>query len=260
MWNIGTAGSTAMLAFSLLPLALYAESPCRFTFFGGLFQDFAPTAFHMQKVLFPVLGRMGLDIRLEIIRPGYVPEGQGCLAMTVQPLSVPPRPVNLPEQGDITRIRGISLESHLEKEKVAERMAGRCREILENGGLKTTIDVHHDTTAVQKGAALLLWAETDSGCRLGADQAGRRGRRSEAIAEFVCRSLMEDLNTGASVDRHLADQLILFAALARGRSVYAIPMPTDHIQSNCWLIREMLGAESNLLENRLIIEGTGFSR
>jgi len=63
-WDIGTAGSTTMLAYALIPLALFAKTPSRFSIRGGLFQDFAPSFFHLQRVLLPVLQKMGARIEL----------------------------------------------------------------------------------------------------------------------------------------------------------------------------------------------------
>lgn len=257
-WDIGTAGSTTMLGFSVIPLALFAGGPCRFSIIGGLFQDFAPSAFHMQRVLFPLLERMGAEIGLEVVRPGYVPEGNGELAITVSPLSAPLESLCMLEQGKVEKIRGLALASHLDKEEVGERMALRCRALLEEYGYRPEIDVVHDDSAVQKGAALLVWARTSTGCLLGADQAGRRGRSSERIAEFVARSLMEDIGTGAVTDRHLADQLILFAALARNRTQYLVPSITDHVRSNLWLVEKILGAGTKVEGNLVKVEGIGF--
>lgn len=47
--------------------------------------------------------------------------------------------------------------------------------------------------------------------------AGKVGRRAEAIAHVVVKGLFEDLDTEATVDRHVADQLILFATPDDGR-------------------------------------------
>ncbi len=259
-WDIGTAGSATMLAFTLVSPALFAETASRFTITGGLFQDFAPTAFHMREVLLPVLRMMGADVGFEVIRPGYVPKGGGCLRMSVKPLPTAIKPLKRIRQGNVLEIRGIALASHLKKEKVSERMAERCREILAGDGLEVQIEIQQDSSAVQRGAALSLWAKTDKGCILGSDQVGKRGRRSEAIAEFVCRTLREDLHSGATTDRHLADQLILFAALAAGKTEYSIPVLTEHVESNLWLVKEMLSVDSQLDENRLSIDGTGFRR
>ena len=135
-------------------------------------------------------------------------------------------------------------------------MAARCRELLA-GGAPVEFEVLQDSSALQKGAALFLRADTATGCILGADQAGKPGRRSEAIAEFVVSTLHEDLATGATVDRHLADQLILFAALADGETRYRIPMMTDHIESNLWIVETMLGARTARDGNIITIGGIG---
>ncbi len=259
-WDIGTAGSTTMLAFSVLPLAIFAKRQCHFTLIGGLFQDFAPSAFHMRHVLFPIIGRMGADIRMDIVRPGYVPEGKGHLEIDVKPLVSPLGPLHILRQGNIRKIRGTSLASHLERENVSMRMADRCRELLRMHGYQADIQIMNDTTAHQRGAALMLAAATDSGCIIGADRAGKRGRRSEAIAEFVVTSLMQDLKTGATTDRHLADQLILYAALAEGRTEYVVPFISDHVESNLWLVGKILGAGTSVDGNTLRIDGIGYFR
>jgi RNA 3'-terminal phosphate cyclase (ATP) len=259
-WDIGTAGSTTMLAFTLIPPALFAKGPSRFTLTGGLFQDSAPSAFHMQHILLPILRRMGAEVHLEILRPGYPPRGEGCLQVEMNPLDGSLLPLQLPEQGRVKEIRGISLASHLEEGKVSIRMAEESRRLLNRHGYRPNIAVVDDRQAAQKGAALCLWAETGTDCLLGADRAGAPGRRSESLARFVVSSLLEDLATQATTDRYLADQLILFAALAKGTSRYLIPRMTDHIRSNLWLVEKILGVKTGLKENILTIEGMGFQR
>ena len=200
---------------------------------------------------------MGADVELEMVRPGYVPKGSGQLAVKVKPLKQPLQPVERLKPGSIKSIRAIALASHLAKEQVSRRMAARCLSLLEQRGYKVQTETIEDVTALQKGAALLLWAETDTGCLLGADRAGMPGRSSESIAEFVVSTLWEDLQTGTTTDRHLADQLILFAALADGRTQYLIPRVTGHVQSNLWLVEKILGAKTVLKGNHLTIDGVG---
>ena len=256
-WDIGTAGSTTMLAFTVIPLALFADSPCFFSITGGLFQDNAPSAFHMQRVLLPLVNRMGGNVRMEIRRPGYVPKGGGNLEVRVNPLTAPLHPLRLPGQGTVKRIRGVSLASHLGAQRVSDRIADGCVEGLCKYGLKPEMEILRDDTAVQKGAALLLCAETDSGCLIGADRAGKPGRSSENMARTAVEDLMDDIRTGATTDRHLADQVILFGALAAGTTEYSIPGLTDHVESNLWLAEEILGARTRAREHCLEIEGIG---
>lgn len=258
-WDIGTAGSTTMLAFTVFCPALFATAMSSFTITGGLFQDFAPSAYYLQKVLLPTLRKLGIAASLEVLRPGYFPKGQGLLKMTVNPVTKALAPLLMKEPGSVKKLHGVALASHLASQQVCERMAAGCRRLLQEHGYSVAMRTHYDTTAVQRGAALLLWAETDTGCLLGADQAGKPGRSSEAIARHVTTTLLEDLNSGATTDRHLADQLILFAALAQGRTEYLIPGRTAHIESNLWLVNEILGAKGEVVNNRLSVEGIGFS-
>jgi RNA 3'-terminal phosphate cyclase (ATP) len=47
-FDIGTAGSTTMLASILLPISLFAERDSTYRLTGGLFQDFAPSTYHLK--------------------------------------------------------------------------------------------------------------------------------------------------------------------------------------------------------------------
>jgi RNA 3'-terminal phosphate cyclase (ATP) len=267
-WDIGTAGSALMLALSLLPLALFADGPSTHRIKGGLFQDFAPSAFHTLEVLLPRIRAMGAEAELRIIRPGYVPKGGGEIQLDIQPVRKRLTAAILPEQGNVLEIRGIALASHLNERKVSERMAKECRTVLEAKGFSPHIEVRKDTQdapayrspAVQPGAALALWARTDRGALLGADMAGAPHRRAEIIGRHVASELVADLASGASVDRHLADQLIPFAGLAEGESVIRIPAMTEHIESRLWLIEAILGASSQIQDHLLVIGGIGYWR
>ena len=257
-WDIGTAGSTTLLAATLLPVACFSSGAIRFTISGGLFQDFAPSAYHMQYVLFPMLRSMGITAELRIIRPGYVPRGGGIIEVGVEPVRGKLKPINLPAQGKVTQIQGIALSSHLKERKVSERMAGKCNEVLKSQGYRANIELVHDTSALQRGAALALYAETSSRCIIGADRAGAPRRTSEDIGRSVATSLLEDLSTGATVDRYLADQLIFYAALADGVSEYRIPGLTEHVETNLWLVETILGAQTEVNQNLVKIQGIGY--
>jgi len=257
-WEIGTAGSTTLLIMTLLPLALFADEETILRISGGLFQDFAPSAHHMQYVLFPTLEKMGIKAELEMIRPGYVPRGGGIIQVRVKPVGSGIKPLKLLKQGEVKEVAGLALSSHLREQRVSARMAEECQKLLTGKGYHARIKTLWDETALQAGASLALWAETDSGCLLGSDQAGKKGRSSESIGRYVARNLLEDLETGATVDRYLADQLIIYAALAVGATEYIIPRSTEHVDANLWLV-EKLGARAHLEGNNLRIEGIGYT-
>jgi len=68
------------------------------------------------------------------------------------------------------------------------------------------------------------------------------------------------LHSGATVDIHVADQLIPFAALADGWSSFVIPEMTDHIDSRLWLVETFLGAKTEIKNRTLRIHGIGYHR
>ena len=259
-WDIGTAGSTTLLVMTLLPVACFSGKAVSFKICGGLFQDFAPSAYHMQYVLFPMLTEMGITAKLSIIRPGYVPSGGGVIEVVMEPVAEKIKPVRLPDQGDVTEIRGIALSSHLKERRVSERMVEKCNEVLAAKGHLAQIEIVHDTLALQRGAALAIYAKTSSGCIIGADRAGEPRRTSEDIGRYVARNLVDDLATGATVDRYLADQLIFYAALADGVSEYRIPRLTEHVETNLWLVESVLGAKTEVNNNLVRIQGIGYYR
>jgi len=265
-WDIGTAGSTALMTLTLLPMALFARTPSCYLIGGGLFQDFAPSVFHLKFVLFPLLRAMGAEVDLRIIQPGYMPRGQGQIEVRIGPLKSALRSLTLTRPGYFRAVKGIGLASLLHARKVSERMIGACQAVLQAEGCSTELEARYDEAdrpaferpAVAPGACLAIWADAGAGGLIGADMAGARRRPAEHIGKQVARQFLADVATGATVDRHLADQLIPYAALAEGKTSYRIPRMTEHIESRLWLISEMLGAKWELEGSRLGIAGIGY--
>ena len=257
-WDIGSAGSTTMLALGILPVLAFAGSPVTVELRGGLFQDFAPSAFHLQHVLLPMLARMGLRATVEVGRPGYVPRGDGILHLRVAPLTERLSAITKQDQAPVTRIWGIALSSHLEERCVSERMAEAARGVLDKAGYQAEIEICNDTTSLQRGAALALFADEGGEVRLGADQAGALRRPAESIGAHVATQLLEDVTSAATVDRFAADQVIPFAAMAGGESRFIIPALTDHVSTSAWLAHVFLDARVRIEGQQLITQGVGF--
>jgi len=253
-WEIGTAGSTTMLAMTVLPLAAWADAPVVVEAVGGVYQDFAPSPHHLAHVLAPLLATMGARFELEVVRPGYVPRGAGEVQLRVEPVAAALRPIVLEERGEVASVEGIAVSSRLEAARVSDRMADACAELLGDAGLGCAIERRYDETSAQAGAGMAVWATTATGCRLGADGAGAPGRRSEWIGRQVAEDLIADLASGATTDRHATDMLVLWAALAGGESRWLAPRATEHLTTNIWLVSE-LGAIARLEGTRVVVSG-----
>lgn len=255
-WDIGTAGSATLLALALLPVAAFAEEPIEARITGGVFQDFAPSPFHLQHVLLPLLAAIGLRAELRLVRAGYVPRGAGVIELSVHPVERTIGPLVREDPGRLRSVSGIAFASHLAARRVSERMARACEEALAGEDVACAIARVDDGDALHPGAGMAIWAETTTGGRLGADRAGALRRSAESIGRFVARQLLEDVSAGATVDRHLADQLVLFAALASGTTRYVVPRATAHLAANLWLA-EQFGATTRTSGRRVEIAGIG---
>lgn len=258
LWDTGSAGSTTALALAVLPVLAFAPSPVAIELHGGLFQDFAPSFYHIAHVLLPLLRRMGMAVDVRLERPGYVPMGQGIWRLSAIPATNRLQPLIWDQAGVVKKIWGIALSSRLKVRLVSDRMAKTAMHAFSAAGCHADIQVLYDNSALQAGACLAAFADLSGGARIGSDRAGAQRRSSEAIGKYVASQLLEDLTAGATLDRYASDQVIPFAALAAGESRFRIPRVTEHIESNAWLSREFLGAEIHIEEHELVVKGVGF--
>ncbi len=257
-WDIGTAGSATMLALAVLPVMALRGRGEEAEIHGGLFQDHAPSVFHLQHVLVPMLAQMGITTEIDMLRPGYVPEGEGIIRLRVPPPARHPLRPLTPRRGEApARIWGISLASHLDDRHVAARMAAGATAVLDTAGINAQIQQRSDDTAAQPGAGFALFADFIGGTRLGADRAGAPHRRAENIGTHAAHQLLEEIASGATIDRHAADQIITFAALATGTSRFKVPFTTGHTETAAWLASVFTSADIRAEGQTLAISGQG---
>ena len=85
-FSIGTAGSTTLvLQTILLPLAV-AGAPSTVVIDGGTHNPAAPPFDFLDQAFLPLLRRMGVDVNVELVRPGFFPAGGGQIRATITPV------------------------------------------------------------------------------------------------------------------------------------------------------------------------------
>ena len=189
-WDIGSAGSTTALALAVLPVVAFGSFPVSVELRGGLFQDFAPSFYHLEHVMLPLLRRMSIEAVVRMERPGYVPTGGGILRLEVTPVRNVLQALVLGKPGSVENVWGIALSSQLKGQSVSDRMADAAKVAFKKAGYNAELRVLYDDSALQPGAGLAAFADLRGGSRLGSDRAGAPGRRSEAIGQYVARQLL----------------------------------------------------------------------
>jgi RNA 3'-terminal phosphate cyclase (ATP) len=93
------------------------------------------------------------------------------------------------------------------------------------------------------GSGITLW----SGCK-GSSSLGERGLPAETVGRRAAEELIIELKSKATVDVHLADQLIPYLALAGGS--YTVREISLHARTNIWTARHFLDAEIEIKEEK----------
>ncbi|SIR58394.1 RNA 3'-terminal phosphate cyclase (ATP) [Haladaptatus litoreus] len=235
--DVETAGSTALVFDALLPLAVTLDEPLSVTVTGGTDVRWSPTVDYFREVKLPLCRRFGLLAGVEVTRTGYYPAGGGEATLWVAPSSL--SAINLAERRELTGVRIYSKAStSLAEQNVAERQAETARDRLGSAGHlvleRRTTYAKSDST----GSSLLVraeYSEMDENYTVaGFDGLGERGVPAEDIAKRVVGAFSAFHDGRGVVDEHMADQLVIFLALAGGR--VTIPKITPHIETSLELL------------------------
>ncbi|KAI3436287.1 hypothetical protein D9Q98_002340 [Chlorella vulgaris] len=227
---------------------------------GGTDAAMAPPAGYVLHVLLPLLRRLlGIYAELELVRRGFFPKGQGQVVLTVQPLQPGAHlpAIDMTERGAITSIAIRAFSAGKIAPAVAQRLAAAAhKEIQANmqrcgllsAEVPVSLEVVHEPAerAFGDGCGLLVTATSSTGCLLGASGLGERGVPAEAIGQRAGCELMDVVASGACVDGWLQDQLVVFMALAQGRSQLLTGEPTLHTRTACTVAEALTGARFSI--------------
>ncbi len=236
--DVGTAGSVTLVLQACLPVASASKASTRLRITGGTDVRWSPPLDYFARVFLPSLRKIGGHADIILHRRGYYPRGGGEIEVAIPPAPVW-SPQNLTERGEVRRVRGIAHVSNLPAD-IPKRMAAAAVRRL-HGIDDVTIEerVYTGGETVGQGGALVLWAETDRTI-LGASSLAERGKSSERVGEEAAATLQEELASGATVDVHLADQIVTYLALADGPSSYLVREVSPHLRTMAWLIPQFL--------------------
>jgi RNA 3'-terminal phosphate cyclase (ATP) len=236
----GSAGSaTLVLQTLVVPLAL-AEAASRLIVRGGTHVEWLPPFDHFANSYLPALRQMGFRVDAELGRWGWYPVGNGEIVCTIAGRSARddrsrawPSSLHALERRALRRIRGRAVCANLPSH-IAQRMADRARASLRDLGVAVDIEPLR-VTAACPGAGIFLIADYEP-LAASFSAYGRLGRPSEAVADQAVGALREHHASGAAVELHLADQLLLPLSFAAGPSQFTVPRATGHLLTNAWTI------------------------
>jgi RNA 3'-terminal phosphate cyclase (ATP) len=243
----GSAGSVTLLFQTLLLPLGFSGCEVEIVLKGGTHVAWSPPFDYVARVYLPTLSRMGLQADCRLRGWGFYPVGGGELSAKIDGFGgfehKGLNPLNLTTRGRLEKISGRAVVSNL-PEKIANRMSARTCDVLRSLG--TEIDI--STLCINSagaGAGVFLTAEYEHTVA-GFSGLGRKGLPAEKVSDNACKDLLAFHKTGAPVDKHLADQLVLPMALTSGRSEMAVCRITQHLLTNVHVIRQFVPAKTEI--------------
>jgi len=241
--DVGTAGSVTLV----LQACLLALARCRkevvLQIRGGTNVGWSPPVDHYQLVLLPLLCQMGGEVRMEVARRGFYPEGGGEVLVTASPWKHI-APFKVEERGMLRSIDGVCFSRNLPP-NICQRMADVVRKRFKGMEPHIHMDIGQGPSA---GAGVFLCALFERTI-LGGDALGERGISSERVGEKAVDALLSEINSRSTLDVHTADQLLPYMALANGESRFLVREITGHLSTQIELVRRFLDVRVELADD-----------
>jgi len=269
-FDITTAGSVALVLHTLfLPLsfpgrsgALGAEActvhrpdahacartragaggASHITLRGGTHVRWSPTYEYLEDQWLFYLRRIGFSIRLRLEKAGYYPKGGGVLIADIEPVERI-HPLRFLDRGAFRGVTGRVFFSNLD-EKVARRQVEKAQSLLHARGIEGEIEVR-EYPSPEAGTGTHLRAEFENGSG-SYTSLGERGLPAERVAATAVQELLAYLDSGAAVDRFLADQLLLPLSLASGESAFTCEEVTQHLLTNAHVVQQFVPVRTEI--------------
>jgi len=251
--DIGTAGSITLLLQSLLLPCLFQKKKIKLSIIGGTDGKWQMPFDYFNEVFIPRINEYA-DIDVKLFKRGYYPKGGGKIEININPKykfdDLPNKPIMLLEQGELLQIKGTSHASKdLEKASVSERQAKIAESLLKGYNVPINIRTeYHDT--LNPGSGIVLWAKFENTI-LGSDGLGEIRKKAELVGEEAAKGLIKEIDSKASVDSHLEDNILPFMALFGGK--IRVPELTNHTKTNIYVTENFLDVKFKVDEKEKII-------
>jgi len=252
-FEIGTAGSTTLLLQTvLIPLAL-AGGHSQVTIGGGTHVSWSPPFEYLEQVFLPAIAPLGYHAELSLVQWGFYPKGGGKLIAEIdgahasatgsapQQAAVRPRlqPAWSQSRGELRALSVHSAAANVGNQ-VTARQASQAYNRLAAAGLHPTTHLLNPPSA-GPGTCVWILAEYDGGLRAGFTGYGRQGYPAERVADDAVNAFLAFHASDATIDPHLADQLVLPLCLTGQPIAYRTSEITQHLLTNIWVVAQFLG-------------------
>ena len=208
-FKVGTAGSTSLVAQTVLPALMIADAPSTLTLEGGTHNPWAPPFDFLQRSFLPQLAKAGPVVNATLDAYGFYPAGGGRFRLEINP-SQTLKGIELLHRGSKPVPTVTAIVSGIPK-SVGERECDTIRRRMSWSEKCTR--VHEVKDPVGPGNVVMIELASDSVTELFIG-IGKVGVKAEQVARNVVREAKTHLASDVPVGEYLADQLMMPMGLA----------------------------------------------
>jgi RNA 3'-terminal phosphate cyclase len=107
--------------------------------------------------------------------------------------------------------------------------------------LRSTIQLEAAPSS-STGTGITLWSTSEQTI-LGSTVLGEKALSAETIGETAANHLIQEITSGATLDRYAIDQILPYLVLAPKGSACLVRDISNHTQTNMWLIKKFFSVD-----------------
>lgn len=245
-FQVGTAGSTSLVAQTVLPALMLADEPSTLTLVGGTHNPWAPPFDFLQRAFLPQLAKAGPQVTATLQAYGFYPGGGGQLTLEVTPAKILSG-FDLLDRGSKPQPKVIAVVAGIPK-SVGDRECDTIRRKM--SWSQKCLHVVEVEEPIGAGNVVMIELESANVTELFIG-IGKVGVKAEQVARSVLREAKSYLATDVPVGEYLADQLMMPMALAASqgkRSSFRTGPLSMHSQTHIDVLKTFLDIDVTVRE------------
>ncbi|MDI9634720.1 RNA 3'-terminal phosphate cyclase [Kamptonema cortianum] len=230
-----TPGNCLIIAQSLFPTLARAGAYSQLDLTGETHNNGALSFDAFDRSTLAAHRHQGLYAFASLIKTGFGYGTQGQVSVQIEPSAL--NSINWVKRGQLVT-HGATITNTGVPSSAVDQASKLCAELLLQRSIECPIEVH-EVSGNEPGLSLTIWSEFEQGMG-SASGCLNRGGKPKPFVEGVVGKFFDWLDSDATVDSYLADQLMLPAVLADGKSTYSAPIITRRLTTLAWVVKQFM--------------------
>lgn len=252
-FDIGTAGSTTLVAQTILLPLSFSKHPSEILIIGGTHNPLAPPFHYFSEIFLPMIEKLGVKTKAKLENYGFYPKGGGRIRLFIEPIEKLEAKDFL-KRGNLEKISGLSLVANLPIEIAQRQKQSLIKEFLklfpeqENWRKKLEENIKIERVkSLSSGTFVFLKAKFENNL-VGFSSLGEKGKSAKKVGQETAEQFLNYYQSEKALDPYLADQIVLYLALTKKPFSFTVSKITNHLLTHLWLLEKILNVKIKIDE------------